>query len=413
MENGQENGAQRMTGSNIDDLSFDDIVYHGSESGGSQVTPEPEQTIPEEQNPPVQQADPPKPQQQTSDRTSQEPAESTQHQEPPVQIDPWETVFGTLKEKTGLEFRDESQLVNELQTFAQFKKDPTANLPAEIKAHMEFIQNGGNTSDFYRLKAMDFETMGPKEVLFQSYLRDNPGRSKDMDFARMSFEREFKAKYSILNDRPKTQNDFLDENDEPDAYAYQNYLSEKNFAEKELKYNSDEAKIKLVEWQKKATTPPKNANTGMSEEEAMTYANQYREAVNSIKSVYKGEEFPISDDPKENLKLGLNEAIKGQWEQDLMNPGAFFNELGLHSDGKIDLTKLAKASFVFRMFNKLGPIAKKLIIENQNRQAVTGSQQSSNGSQQPGISTQNNQFDDELMEIAEAVSRIEKSGFRR
>lgn len=419
MENGQENGQQKMTGSgSLDDLSFEDIAYHGPESQSSQGTQEPvssdppvppqNQQAPKE--PPVQQTAPP--QQQTPDPATQKPADGGQAQEPPVQTNPWNTVFGTLKEKTGLEFQDESQLVNELQTLAEFKKDPNAHLPAEIKAHMDFIQNGGNTQDFYRLKSMDFENMSPRDVLFQSYLQDNPDITQDMEFARMSFDREFQAKYSILNSQPKTQADFLNEDDEPDVYAYQNYLNDRTFAEKNLKFSSDKSKAKLVEWQKSATTPPKNPNTGLSEEEAFAYANQYQEAVNSIKSVYKGEEFPISEDPNENLKLGLNETVKAQWEQDLVNPGAFFNELGLHKDGKIDLNKLAKASFKFRMFEKLGPIAKKLIIENQNRQTVAGTQQS-NGSQQTGISTQNNQFDDELEEIAEAVAIKERTAYRR
>ena len=97
---------------------------------------------------------------------------------------------------------------------------------------MDFIQNGGNTQDFYRLKSMDFENMSPRDVLFQSYLQDNPDITQDMEFARMSFDREFQAKYSILNSQPKTQADFLNEDDEPDVYAYQNYLNDRTFAER-------------------------------------------------------------------------------------------------------------------------------------------------------------------------------------
>ena len=293
---------------------------------------------------------------------------------PPVVANPWDTVFKTVKEKTGIQFDSQEQMLTELTAYNKHKLDPNAHLRPEIKAHADFLDAKGDTNEFYRLKSLDFKNMSDKEVLYQSYLRDNPDHAKDQDFARMYFDKQFGGNYQLLSDPKKTQADFENDDAEPDAMAYQNYLQNYTFAEKSLTFESNTAREKLVSWQDKATTPPTHPSTGMTEKEAIDFNTQYMTGVDQVKLAYKGEVIPISDNVEENLKLGLNDSIKPQWEQDLVNPMGIFKEMGLHEDGKLDLEKLAKASFVWRIWPKIGPIVSKLILESENRQTLTGQQ---------------------------------------
>lgn len=323
---------------------------------------------------------------------------------PPV-VNTWDTVFNTVKEKTGIEFQSPDQMLSELQEFGNYKKDPNAHLPAEIKAHVDFIHNGGDTSEFYRLKSLDFKSMQDKEVLYQSYLRDNPDHAKDQDFARMYFDKSvFGPNYQILSEAKRTQEAFETDDGEPDQMAYQQYLQNHAFAEKSLSFESNSAREKLVSWQDKATTPPTHPSTGMTKEEATAFNEQYMAGVNQVKSAYKGEEVPISQNVEENLKLGLNDSLTPQWEKDLINPMGIFNEMGLHENGDVDLEKLAKASFVWRIWPKIGPIMSKLILESENRQTVTGQQVNpATSTPSPANAPGQAHGEDEMAEVADLV----------
>ncbi len=292
---------------------------------------------------------------------------------PPV-ANPWDAVFNTVKEKTGIQFQSQEQMFAELAEYDKYKQDPNAHLKPEIKAHADFIDKGGDTTEFYRLKSLDFKNMSDKEVLYQSYLKANPDHAKDQDFARMYFDKQFKSNYQIISEIKKTQADFVTDDDEPDAMAYQEYLQNYTFAEKSLAFESGTARGKLASWQEQATSTPTHPSTGMTEEEAKEFNKQYMAGVDQVKLAYKGEDIPISTNVEENLKLGLNDSIKPQWEEDLKNPMGIFKEMGLHEDGNLDLDKLAKASFVWRIWPKIGPIMSKLILESENRQTFTGQQ---------------------------------------
>ncbi len=338
-----------------------------------------------------------------------------QIQNPPApvtepQTNPWDSVLSTIKTDVGVEFQNKDQFVNELKQFSEYKKDPYGFLPPEIKAHHDFIKAGGNTQEFYRLKAVDFKVLPDKEILFQSHLRSKPDHAKDPEFARMYFDKQFNSQYSILTGPKKTPVDFVTEEEEIDPIAFHEYEQEYVFAEKSLKFDSDTKRTELVSWQEKSTSPAQAPGTGMTQEDADKYRDDYMNVVEQVKGSFTGAEIPVSDKPEENLKFGLNDKIKPAWEKDLANPMEFFNELGLQYDGKLDVDKLARASFIFRIWNDLGPIATKLILESQARQTVTGRQINAPAilpSTEPGIA----QGDDEEAEAADLFAQ--KAGGRK
>jgi len=279
-----------------------------------------------------------------------------------------------LKDDVGLEFQSKDQFVDELNKFKEYKSDPYNFLQPEIKAHAEFLAAGGNTQEFYRLKAIDFKSLPDKEVLFQDFLRDHPDYAKDQDFARKFYDRQYKNEYSILESPKKTQEDFITEDGDSDPIAYRDYLDNYEFAQKSLAFKGQAAREKLVSWQEKATSPPMAQGNQMSKEEADKIQSNYLKAIDQIKTSYQGEQIPISDNPEENIKIGLNGKVKNQWESDLQDPLKLFQDLGLNPNGTLDPAKLARTSFIFRIFDDLGPIASKLILEKQARQTVTGQQ---------------------------------------
>lgn len=330
---------------------------------------------------------------------AQEPQTTPALETPPS--DPWEPVLSTLNNQLGAQY-DQTQLVNDLTAFQQYKKDPFGNLPVEVKAHAEFLSSGGNTSEFYRLKSMDFGKMGDKEVLFQSYLRDHPEHAANMDFARMDFDRNYGTTYGIIQGPKKTITDFTNEDQEIDHDGWNRYQQDYDYWQQKLSVESGIARNKLVQWQEQATTP-QNPQTGMTNEEAQAYHQQHMQTVNQVKATYKGEAFPISDDPNESLNLGLSDNVRQKWEQDLENPMPLFNELGLMNDGKLDMEKFKRTAFIHRLWPQLGPIVSKLILENNTRKTVTGQQVNPtptpppSGTMPPG----NAVGDDELAEAAE------------
>jgi hypothetical protein len=253
---------QKMVGDpSLEELSIDDI-----QSVGEQTPPQEPQTP---TAPPVngQQGEPPSVENDTTPPSTEaegtpapesqapagetpasapsEPAQGTQEPqatpatETPAQSDPWEPVLNTLNNQLGAQYADQNQLIGDLTALQQYKKDPYANLPVEVKAHIDFLNSGGNTNEFYRLKSMDFKNMSDKEVLFQSYLRDHPDHASNMDFARMDFDRNYKATYGMIDAQKKTIADFtsLNEDEEQvvDHAAWNQYQQDYDYwTQKEL-----------------------------------------------------------------------------------------------------------------------------------------------------------------------------------
>ena len=329
--------------------------------------------------------------------------------ETPPEVSPWETVFGSVKQKTGVQFQSEDEFMAEITAYNQYKQDPNSHLPVEIKAHADFLKAGGDTTEFYRLKSLDFNAMQPKDLLFQSFLKDNPEHARDLSFARMYFDRDFGTKYQILSDSKKTQADFENDDSEPDQFAYQEYIRNHEFAQKSLEFESSGAKTKLSAWQEQATTPPSNQNTGMTKEEAEAHNTTYLAGVEQVKTSFTGEELPVSDNPEENLKIGLSDAVKLQWEKDLVNPMELFKAMGLQENGMLDMNKLSKAAFIFRSWPNVGRIISKLTLEGQNRETITGSQVNATPGVTPATSGSVH-GDDEEAEAAGLIMQQRKNG---
>ncbi len=340
-------------------------------------------------------------------------AQTTPAETPPVEtppeVSPWEAVFGSVKQKTGVHFQSEDEFMAEMNAYKVYKQDPNSHLPKEIKAHSDFIEAGGNTTEFYRLKSLDFNTMAEKDLLFQSFLKDNPERARDLSFARMYFDRDFGIKYQILSDSKKTQSDFENEEQEPDQVAYQEYLRNHDFAQKSLEFDSVEAKTKLSAWQEQATTPPSNQKTGMTEAEAEAHNATYLAGVEQVKTSFTGEELPVSDKPEENLKIGLSDAVKPQWEKDLVNPMELFKAMGLQENGMLDMEKFHKAAFIFRSWPNIGRIISKLTLEGQNRETILGGQINATPAGTPST-TGSVHGDDEEAEAADAFLQQNQNG---
>jgi hypothetical protein len=422
-------GTQMQGASGTDDLTVDDIVSVGNERPPQEPQTEPpaEQTSQQNGQPPQEPASQEPtytpPPEGSEGQLSDPPPQSPEGQEPPApqtqepqtpsapetstQTDPWEPVLSTLSNKLGVQY-DQEQLVNDLAAFQQFKKDPFGNLPVEIKAHAEFINSGGSTQEFYRLKSLDFQNMSDREVLFQSYLRDHPEHAANMDFARMDFDRNYNSTYGLLQGPKKTIMDFTDEDDEVDHQAWNQYQQDYEYWKQKQNVESGIARSKLMQWQEQATTP-QHPDTGLTQEEAQAYQQQHLQVANQIKTSYKGEVFPISDKPEESLNLGLSDSIRPQWEKDLENPMPLFNELGLMNDGKLDMDKFKRTAFIHRMWPQLGKIVSKLILEQNTRQTVTG-QQVNPTQQVPPSSTSppgEAHGDDEMAEVAEIAYQQE------
>lgn len=305
---------------------------------------------------------------------AQTTAAATPPVETPPEVNPWETVFGSVKKETGVQFQSEGEFMAEIKAYQQYKQDPNSHLPAEIKAHADFLKAGGDTTEFYRLKSLDFNAMSDSDLLFQSFLKDNPEEADNLSFARKLFDRDFKIKYQTLLESKKTQSDFENDDQEPDQVAYQEYNEKYDFAQEALDVESKRAKTKLSAWQEQATTPPSNQKTGMTQEEAEEHNKTYLAGVEQVKTSFTGEELPVSDKPEENLKIGLSDPVKIQWEKDLVNPMELFKDMGLQENGMLDMNKLSRAAFIFRSWPDVGRIISKLTLEGQNRETITGSQ---------------------------------------
>lgn len=269
--------------------------------------------------------------------------------------------YSSLSEEIGLDIDNEDKIVENLKFLAQINKDP------EIKAIIDYKMAGGDMSQYYETKSLNVDSLQGKDLLERSYMLKNSDLAKDdKELAKMTFEKEFKSKFNLIEEKSRVDADDLDEWMEENG-------EELKYQEKLLEREQSLAKKDLTSWQQERTTPPADKTEQLSPEEIDRINQEYTEKVNNALESYEGMKIPISDD--ESYNVVLDEQTKKQAQEYLTNPSKFFEEhLGITTDeqgnGHIDPSVAIKAITKVLQADKIGKNLSEYALERHNNKTI-------------------------------------------
>ncbi len=288
--------------------------------------------------------------------------EASQGQQPSVE-EVHQQLLGDISGQSGVQITTTDELVDRL-------KNPLNYISPELKAAAEYEAAGGDLATYYALKNLDFEQMEDKEVLLQKYLKDNPKQVYlNRAHAIRKFERDFQEKYSILS---KSKADFEDEE------QYEDWLNKNqdqiDFLKDDRKNDVAMAREEMKDWQKEKTAPPKT-ETGLSDEEARDFVENYKETAQKALSSFKGLTVSINDKSEDDYNLTMSDEVRNLVTGDVNEPSKLLLEIGVDPEtGAVNAEKLRDASFMIRTFKQLGLNLKDHILERHNSETLDGHQ---------------------------------------
>ncbi len=328
--------------------------------------------------------------------------------EPPVQDEPEPSVEGgeeppapqsdylqDLSQITGLELKSINDVVDVLSEASRLKKDPyqALGISNQIKAAIEAEKQGIPPSKFFSVTSMNPENMNKKELLRQHFMLSNPEDSEqDPEFMQMKFEKDYDAKYSILDDK-RTEEDFDNEAE------WRNFQREKLFAEKMLASEASKAKSGIATWKEKALQPEKS---GPSQEEIDAMVKTYQLETKRVMSGLKHLTVKIGDNPY-NIAMKPDELQFVQ--KSLEDPMSFLKEIGITND-KVDQQKFAQFVSLFALRDTLPEKIATHKIEMKNKKVVTNKLENGKTTT-TRVPANMNEFSDELAEAAHLLAQKE------
>lgn len=311
--------------------------------------------------------------------------------------------YSRLPGDLGLEFKSDEDVVASLKEYAKLKNQPSEieSLSETLKTAIQIEKSGGDAETYLRVLSVDPEKIEPKEALWQKFIRDKQGLyGQNAAFARKTFEREFNAKFGVLN---QTFEDALDKeefekkNAEDIEYAKLLLEHESSEARGAIKKERDSFIEASKKTQTQETSKAGDAND-QSAEDVAKYSKEYSEAVSKSLKDFKG--ITLSVGEKESFNVGFDESEIKTIEDYMKSPLKFLQEIGVDKD-KLDTDKLrdavaahvAKGKMGKMVFDHAKGLAEQEIVEK--KVIKPGKQQSSGGGAK-------GDFYDELAEKFEA-----------
>lgn len=261
--------------------------------------------------------------------------------------------FQSLSEKTGKNYESMEQLEADLQKVSTLenelksvKENPYSELSPALQEAIQYELSGGNANQFFQLSGMDIESMGAKDALWEQYKRDQAEAFQERPgYVEKKFEREYKAKYGILE-----KNDFVDEEERSEWEAENS--EDMEWAKEELAYEHAQAKKKLSEMKEKALQIPEQQKQP-TEEELATQMVAFKE---SVKETLSGlEDIAISYGDGENpetYNFKLNEQDRASLQEDILNLQEIM-EKDFGFGEKLDIAKYAKVRYIQKNLNSI------------------------------------------------------------
>ncbi len=139
------------------------------------------------------------------DETAGEASSSEDATEKEKQTD--KEFFTGLSEETGLEIASDPDIISNLKSYAELKKqveeqgDPLENLSQAIKEAILIEKNGGDLADHFRRAYADYENMSDKEILRHKFFKDNLKVAKeDPELANLKFENNYAREWKLIQE---------------------------------------------------------------------------------------------------------------------------------------------------------------------------------------------------------------------
>ncbi len=261
----------------------------------------------------------------------------------------------SINEKAGLQFQTDDEIVTEIRAGRALKEKFTTEYETKLKAFSELdpmaldidrARKAGIGIDLY-LDAvkMDVEKLDAKNTLKEAFLRRNADLvASDPDFARMKFDREFKARFGKMDEKLDVSG--LDEFEAKEKTL--EFNQEQDFIKRSLNAEAMQDKKWLAEWKKTHISIPDNVQQGgMTEEQIQQYFTQADSFVSQNEKI----EIPVGD---KKFNFGLKdygETLK----KELRNPIETLKKFGIDLEKlTIDPVGLGKLLIANHIANNVG-----------------------------------------------------------
>ena len=285
-----------------------------------------------------------------------------------------EEYFIDLSESTGFEINSDEDIHNALLELRDLREqesvDPFEGMPKELQMAFEVHKSGGDYMTALSAISKDYDGMNDKEVLREKYFQDNKELvAGDKDLASMKFEREFAAKYGVIN-----KADEFDEEDEK-AEWIDNNKENVAFATKELEHDVKTARTAMNQFKTDSTTPQSEIPglTVEQEEEMQATIEKHNEDALNTFNEHEGIVLSINDNDEDDFHLQIPEESREMLHETLMNPVPYFKEvLGMDLENGVvsDHNKLADVITYLEMSKGLGPKLGQYYLEKMDKASI-------------------------------------------
>lgn len=303
-------------------------------------------------------------------------------------------------QEVGLEFEDENVDIKDV--LSHYKelldsKDEGSDLPKELQLAIDSFKNGGDYMKVLNTLSLDFDNMEGKELLHNKFKQENQELyEKNQELANKKFEREFAAKYGILNN--EFEDDFAKEefmSEHGDDYDYTKMLYEQEL---------NDSKEFLNNW-KQENSSEGNVRNEMSEEDRQSIVDNYYTEVDSALQEFGGISLPIDDNGDNDFVLGADEDSIQQVEQVMKDPIEFFKEtIGYDvNTGEIDVETFATTVHLLSNMDSLGSRLGQYYLEKSDKKTVESILENARTPNQPDQVRQ--PMEDESVSAAKAIGR--------
>jgi hypothetical protein len=329
----------------------------------------------------------------------QEEAEEEDYQEEEVQEEEEsdEVYFEDVLSENGLEL-EEGATINDLISHYKELLDESNNnedLPKDLQLAIDSYRNGGDYNKVLQTLSLDFENMEGKDLLKHKFMQDNQElASKNQELANKKFEREFAAKYGILNNEFEddfAKDEFMEENGEDYGYAKMQFEQEIN-----------DTKEFLNNWKSENTSEDKIRNE-MSEEQREEIINNYYSEVDYTLDDFGGLSLSIDDNEENDYVLGADEESLEAVRETMKDPINFFKEaIGYDvTTGEIDTQTFATVVHLLQNINSIGPKLGQYYLEQSDKETVESMLENATQPNQPNQVRQ--PMEEDVISAAKAI----------
>lgn len=325
---------------------------------------QPEQEKEETIEVPEDKEDVDKPQEQPEEGQPTVVPESEKATDPSVESETSpEEVYRELSQESGVDIKSYDDVVNKLKELKSLTEDPYKGISPLLKEAIKAEQQGLDPSRFIQLSSLDYDKMDSRRALFEQFINKNADLYKSNPaFAEKKFEKDFNARYGIIN--KKVDPDNMDESE------VRTLQEEQQFAKDSLDYDASVAKRELNELKQRAITPePSQQPAPLTQEQIDKMKKEVEAEAQKIVDGFDSLEVPFG---KENINVQLDVKQKAEVKQGLVDPLSFLaKHLGIDAGSeKIDKEKFASVAAWILAYPNVADIVGKLAVEWDNKKVV-------------------------------------------